>query len=235
MLRPTSTSAMSMDRISYAVPASKPLDSTVREIRSGFSSTCLCVSAEPTVVTMPSPTRAITVSSPAPPTRRSMFVRTVTRALARSSMPSFAIAATTGVSMTFGVTDICTASNTSRPARSIAQAFSNAIGMFARCAAIRALITRSTLPPARKCVSSWEMFSPRPALFALISGCTRRCGLMWRIFMPMSAPIDTCTPLDSAEIHSPSGTNDRNTQTTTNTTAIIPRIIAILPSMLQSS
>ena len=36
--------------------------------------------------------------------------RTVTRALARSSMPSFAMAATTGVSMTFGVTDICTAS-----------------------------------------------------------------------------------------------------------------------------
>ena len=135
--------------------------------------------------------------------------------------------------MTFGVTDICTASNTSRPARSIAHAFSNAIGMFARCAAIRALITRSTLPPARKCVSSWEMFSPRPALFALISGCTRRCGLMWRIFMPMSAPIDTCTPLDSAEIHSPSGTNDRNTHTTTNTTAIIPRIIAILPSMMK--
>jgi hypothetical protein len=44
----------------------------------------LYVSVEPMAVTMPSPTRAITVSSVAPPTRLSMFVRTVTRALARS-------------------------------------------------------------------------------------------------------------------------------------------------------
>ena len=37
---------------------------------------------EPIVVTMPSPTRARIVSSPAPPTRRSMFARTVTRLIA---------------------------------------------------------------------------------------------------------------------------------------------------------
>ena len=37
-------------------------------------------------------------------------------------IPSFATAATGGVLMTFGLTDICTASNTSRPARSIAVA-----------------------------------------------------------------------------------------------------------------
>ena len=51
--------------------------------------------------------------------------------------------------MTFGVTLIWTAWNTSRPARSMAQAFSKAMSMFARWAAIRALMTRSTLPPAR--------------------------------------------------------------------------------------
>ena len=149
MLRPTSTSAMSMERISKAVPASKPLLSTVRLMESGFSSTCLWFSLEPTVVTMPSPTRAMTVSSPAPPTRRSMLVRTVTRALARSSMPSLAMAATTGVSMTLGVTLICTAWSTSRPARSMAEAFSKGISMLERWAAIKALMTRSTLPPAR--------------------------------------------------------------------------------------
>ncbi len=60
---------------SKAVPASRPLAKTVREIRSGFSSTALWLSAEPTVVTMPSPTRAMMVSSPAPPTRRSMLAR----------------------------------------------------------------------------------------------------------------------------------------------------------------
>ena len=48
------------------------------------------------VVTMPSPTRAMIVSSPAPPTRRSMLARTVTRAVARSWIPSLATAATMG-------------------------------------------------------------------------------------------------------------------------------------------
>jgi len=41
MFLPTSTSAMSMERISKAVPASSPFASTVLEIRSGFSSTAL--------------------------------------------------------------------------------------------------------------------------------------------------------------------------------------------------
>ena len=148
-LRPTSTSAMSMDKISNAVPASKPLFKTVREIKSGFSSTALWESDEPTVVTMPSPTRAITVSSPAPPTSLSILARTVTRALALSSMPSFAMAATIGVSITLGLTDICTACNTSRPARSIACALPNSRGILALCAAISASMTLSTLPPAK--------------------------------------------------------------------------------------
>jgi hypothetical protein len=89
---------------------------------SGFSSTSLWVSAEPMVLTMPSPTRAMMVSSPAPPTSRSMLVRTVTRDMAMSWMPSLATAATRGVSMTLGMTDIFTASSTSRPARSMAAA-----------------------------------------------------------------------------------------------------------------
>ena len=149
MLRPTSTSAISMDRISKAVPSSSPLSKTVLEICSGDSSTSVCISEEPTVETMPSPTRAITVASPAPPTSRSMLARTVTRALTRNSIPFFATAPTTGVSMTFGLTLICTASSTSRPARSMAQARSKVRLIAARCAAIRASMTRSTLPPAR--------------------------------------------------------------------------------------
>lgn len=60
-----------------------------------------------------------------------------------------AMAAMTGVSMTFGLTLICTASSTLRPARSMAAARSNSSGMSARCAAIRESTTRSTLPPAR--------------------------------------------------------------------------------------
>lgn len=68
MFLPTSTSAISIERISKAVPESSPLSKTVLEIESGFSKTFLCDSADPTVVTIPSPTLARTVSSPAPPT-----------------------------------------------------------------------------------------------------------------------------------------------------------------------
>ena len=90
MLSPTSMSAMSIERISYAVPASRPFSSTRLEIESGFSRTWLWVSAEPIALTMPSPTRAMIVSSVAPPTRRSMFVRTVTLAFTLSWMPFLA-------------------------------------------------------------------------------------------------------------------------------------------------
>ena len=98
---------------------------TSLDIESGFSSTALWLSAEPIDDTIPSPTRASTVSSPAPPTRRLMLARTVTRAMAMSWIPSFATAVTCGVSITLGFTDICTASNTSRPARSMAVAIWN--------------------------------------------------------------------------------------------------------------
>ena len=89
---------------------------------SGFSSTCLWLGAEPMEETVPSPTRAMIVSSPAPPTRRSRLARTVTRATAITWMPSLATAATRGVWITLGLTLTCTASSTSRPARSMAAA-----------------------------------------------------------------------------------------------------------------
>ena len=108
------------------------------------------------VVTMPSPTRAMMVSAVAPPTSRSMLVRTVTRAFALSWMPSIATAsivvrplAGSGQSMTRGVTDMATASSTSRPARSMAVARLNSNAMPARFAAISARTTFQTFPPAR--------------------------------------------------------------------------------------
>ena len=85
-----STSKMSIDKISNAVPASRPLSRIVLEILSGFSNTTVCDSDDPIVDTIPSPTRAITVSSPAPPTSLSIFARTVIRALALTSIPLIA-------------------------------------------------------------------------------------------------------------------------------------------------
>ena len=147
MFLPTSMSAMSMERISKAVPASSPFRSTSLEMLSGFSSTCSCESADPMLDTMPSPTRARMVSSPAPPTSWWMLARTVTRALAMSWMPFLATAATGGVSITLGLTLVCTASNTSRPARSMAVAFSKGRSMLAFEADTSAWTTRCTCPP----------------------------------------------------------------------------------------
>ena len=45
----------------------EPAGSTALEMRSGFSSTSMCDLAEPIALTMPSPTRAMIVSSVAPP------------------------------------------------------------------------------------------------------------------------------------------------------------------------
>ena len=73
----------------------------------------------------------------------------VSASMAISWIPSFATAVTCGVSITLGLTDICTASNTSRPARSMAVAIWNDSSMFAFDADTRACTTLSTLPPAR--------------------------------------------------------------------------------------
>ena len=81
MLSPTSMSAMSIETISKAVWESSRRASTALEIRSGFSNTRLWLSAEPIALTIPSPTRAMIVSSVAPPISRCRLARTVTRAL----------------------------------------------------------------------------------------------------------------------------------------------------------
>ena len=101
--------------------------------------------------TIPSPTRAIIVSSVAPPTRRSMFVRTVTRARDCNWMPSFATAEMVpvlGQSITLGFTLVCTASRTCLPARSMAVACWKVRGIDALSDAISAFTTLDTLPPA---------------------------------------------------------------------------------------
>ena len=73
---------------------------------------------------MPSPTRAMIVSSVAPPTKRSRFVRTVTRALTLTPMPSLATPSMVvlpadcwrfGQSMTLGLMLVRTASSTVLP------------------------------------------------------------------------------------------------------------------------
>ena len=117
-------------------------------------------------------------------------MRTVTRDTAISWMPSFATAAMRGVSITLGSTDICTASSTLRPARSIAAARWKGSGMFALSAEIMALTTRLTLPPARKCASRSLIDNARPALAALmravtmVDGGTRRSRIAISVNRP---------------------------------------------------
>ena len=65
--------------------------------------------------------------------------------------------------MTLGFTLVWTASRMSRPARSMAVAvFQSSRSMLALLAAIMALMTRGTSPPASTCdsISAWLMFSP---------------------------------------------------------------------------
>lgn len=78
-----------------------------------------------------------------------MLARTVTLALAMSWIPFLATADTGGVLMTFGLTDIWTASNTFRPARSMADAILKSRLMLAFCADTSAWMTFGTLPFAR--------------------------------------------------------------------------------------
>src|SRR5690606_9634563 len=97
-----------------------------------------------------------------------MFALTVTRALAISWMPSLATAATGGVLITRGLTESCTASNTSRPAKSMAVASLKSNGILALSAEMSALITLLAFPPAKKWVSiSFDVMSS-PALVEVI-------------------------------------------------------------------
>jgi hypothetical protein len=164
------------------------------------------VAAEPIVLTMPSPTRAMTVSSPAPPTSRSILVRTVTRQTAWSWIPSLATAAMRGVSITLGITDIFTAASTSRPARSIAAARWSGRGMLALSAEIMAFTTFTTFPPARKWASRSLMEISSPAFTALIRAVTTVLGGTRRKRMPMRVRRPTYAPDAQAAIQSGIGT-----------------------------
>ena len=154
---------------------------------------------------MPSPTRAMMVSSPAPPTSRSMLVRTVTRETAMSWMPSLATAAMRGVSITLGITDIFTAASTSRPARSMAAARLKGITMFALSAEIMALTTLTTFPPARKCASRSLTGMFNPAFTALMRAVTIVPGGTRRKRIPTSVKRPTYAPEAKAAIQSRTG------------------------------
>src|SRR4029453_13256650 len=109
---------------------------------------------------IPSPTRAMIVSSVAPPTNRSRCERTVTRAFTFTPMPSCATPsivprpiAGLGASITFGLILVRTASNTVLPvplgARAMAQERLKSSVIPALSAAIRARTKWPTSPPAR--------------------------------------------------------------------------------------
>ena len=78
-------------------------------MRSGLANTSLCNWAEPSALTMPSPTRATIVSSDAPPINCRRFARTVTRAFTFNWIPFCAMPSRVsrpvlreGQSITFG-------------------------------------------------------------------------------------------------------------------------------------
>jgi hypothetical protein len=68
-----------------------------------------------------------------------------------------------GQSMTFGFTEVRTASSTSRPARSIAAAVRQGRSRPALCAAMTAVAVLGTLPRARKCDSRSPVVTFTPA------------------------------------------------------------------------
>jgi len=105
------------------------------------------------------------------------------------------IAATFGVWITFGFTLTCTASKTSRPARSIAEAWRKSSPIPALSAEMSASTTRSTLPLARNSDSSSLTSSCSPALVAAMSGITIRFGSTFRNRIPTSVKNATPWPL----------------------------------------
>ena len=134
-----------------------------------------------------------------------MFVRTVTRAFTFSWMPSLATPSIVGwpigglgTSITFGFTLVCTASRMSRPARSIAVAVFHGRSMLALLAAIMAVMTRGTSPPASMCdsISGLEMLMP-PRI-AWMRPLTMTCAFTFRSRMPMSSGMRTFAPLTMA-------------------------------------
>ena len=164
-----------------------------------------------------------------------MFALTVTRALTRSSMPSFAIAEMGGVSMTLGLTDTLTALSTSRPARSIALAVSGSSLMLALCALINALTTLIASPLARTCVSSSSIVTLSPAFDALMYASTMVATLTPRHFIPMSLAIGTLTPDTSARNHILTGSTPKITAMRARTTTHAMMIPVISPALMASN
>jgi hypothetical protein len=125
-----------------------------------------------------------------------MFVRTVTRALASTWIPSAATAAISvlpdcgfGQSITFGVTLVRTASSTSRPARSIEQAVRKSRSIPARLAAISERTTRETCPPASTCASRSRLSIPTMRAWTSMIIASTICdgGTLRRLIATMSS------------------------------------------------
>ena len=153
--------------------------------------------AEPIDVMIPSPTRAMIVSSVAPPISCWRFVRTVTRARILSSTPFLATAdsvdlplAVSGQSITLGLTLVWTASSTSRPA------------MIDRTGAVEVEVKIGTVGHDQRTdhaghVTTGEIVrlqslravksGPRPACVAMIRACTIVRALTFRRLMPRSS------------------------------------------------
>ena len=141
--------AISIERISNAVPASSPLRSTSFDMESGFSSTDLWFQRNRLTK------RYLHLHVPGLYLRRHHHqlanIGTYRHTCFGYQLDTVlsATAVTGGVSITLGLTDICTASKTSRPARSIAVAIWNGSSILAFDADTNAWTTRSTCPPAR--------------------------------------------------------------------------------------
>ncbi len=160
-------------------------------------------------LTMPSPTRAMIVSSLAPPTSRSSLVRTVTRARARSWMPFLQTPSRvarplvgSGQSITLGSTLRLTASYTSRPARSMAAATRQGRSMPALWAAITARATFLTSPLERKWASISCVVILTPACTRAIFCCTISRKSTLRSFMPIMSRMPMPAPVSRLWIHS---------------------------------
>ena len=110
-----------------------------------------------------------------------------------------------GVSMTFGLTEVCSASRTSRPARSIAAARCHSSGICARCAAIIASVHFSILPPANTCDCNCSTVSDKPALRARTKLATIDPAGTPMIRIRISDPIESGTPAAIVRIHNANG------------------------------
>ena len=103
-----------------------------------------------------------------------------------------------GQSITFGITEVLTASTISRPAKSIATARSQGSSIPAFSAAIMARTTFVTRPPARKCASILWVLISSPVFFALIRLSTMSDGFTFLRRIMMRSSKLTGAPLSQA-------------------------------------